>query len=141
MVRQWGSSNISVHGQNVRTNNSVESFHKFFFALVGRAHPNVWAFLTKYINMEHIKAVQLIRRARGEELPPRQRAKYIRQNEAILRAQNQFGIDGNIDKFLTTMCRSTDRLVADFDPGKANLIIFYLRFLYGQVYIWCCRFR
>lgn len=120
-----------MHGQNVQTNNSVESFHKFFFTLVGRAHPNIWAFLTKFINVEHIKAVQLIRRVRGEELPPRQRAKYIRRNDAIQRAQNQFGIDGDVDKFLTTMCQSSKRLVAYFDPGKANLIIFDLRFFNG----------
>lgn len=141
VLRQWGAKDISVHGQAVRTNNSVESFHRYFFSKVGCAHPNVWAFLTKLKQMEHTKAVQLFRRQNGEEAPAHQRGKYVKRNIIINRAQDQLELDGDVDKFLTALSRTNGRLVTLFEPGNLNLMISYMYYLFFDIYnIYCsCR--
>lgn len=120
MFEQWGNNNISVHGQAVRTNNSVESFHKYFFATVGRAHPNVWTFLTKIVQVDQSKAAQLLRRQNGEESIPRIRGQNLKRNAIIKKQQEQLEIDGNIDKFLTGLIRTTSQLIAYFDVESGN---------------------
>lgn len=123
MLEQWGNNNISVHDEAVRTNNSVESFHKYFIATVGRAHPNVWAFLTKIVHVEQSKAAQLRRRHNVEESIPRSRAKNLKRNAIIKRSQEQLRIDGNIDHFLTGLIRTTSHLVTYFDVESGNYTI------------------
>lgn len=117
MVNQWGTRNISVHDQSVRTNNSVESFHRYLLNMIGRAHPNVWVLLTMVIANEHTKVSQLVRRRHGEEMAPRSRARYRRRNNQIKLAQTTFANDGDIDKFLRALNRPTQALVAQFEPS------------------------
>lgn len=42
----WLSENISVFLLPNRTNNAVESVHRSLFRIVGRAHPNIWMFIS-----------------------------------------------------------------------------------------------
>lgn len=117
MVRQWGRQNISVYGHAVRSNNSVESVHRYMFETVGRAHPNIWIFLTKILQIEHTKSVQLSRTRNGEEVRQTRRCEYRRQDERIRAAQQQFDIDSDIEIFLRSLSRIAANLVAQFDPG------------------------
>lgn len=85
--------------------------------------------------MEHTKAVQLFRRQNGEEAPAQQRGKYVKRNIIIKQAQDQLQVDGDADKFLTTLSRTTGRLVALFDPGNINLNDFlYVYYFFHYIY-------
>lgn len=81
--RQWMDENISVYGQQHRTNNAVESFHSRLSKVMGRQHPNIWVFITNLQKMEHTMAMDFTRVRRGEELPIRQRPHLIRMNQQI----------------------------------------------------------
>ncbi|XP_019879374.1 uncharacterized protein LOC109607312 [Aethina tumida] len=81
--RQWTRANVSVFGEEMRTNNSVESFHNSLVRMIGRKHPNIWVFVTHLLNMENAKASDLVRMTRGLQEPNTPRARYTRLNRRI----------------------------------------------------------
>lgn len=125
LVRVWSTQNISVHGQLVRTNNSVESFHNYFFGKIGYAHPNVWMFLSKLKQAEHTKAVQLIRVKNGIEILELRRRTYRLAEDQIRAAEAALSLDGDVERFLRKVSHQSGRLMRTLSTIPGNLFIPY----------------
>lgn len=100
-----------MHGQLVRTNNSVESFHKYLLTKIGRAHPNVWIFLKKIQEVEHSKAVQLTRVQNGLQPLEVRRIRYRVADQVIRDAEAALLIDGDVERFLRNVCHQSSDLI------------------------------
>lgn len=83
LQRQWANAGISVHGEDQRTNNAVESFHYRLLRSLGRQHPNIWVFVTGLQAVEQSVAMDLLRLRRGEQIPIRQRPFRVLVNRRI----------------------------------------------------------
>lgn len=84
----WNVYQRTLRGED-RTNNSVEAWHRRFNALVGKAHPSLYAFLRSLNREEQYVA------ARREDIenghpPPEKKALYKRNDERILRLVQRF---------------------------------------------------
>lgn len=105
-----------MHRQTVRTNNSVESFHKLLFETIGRAHPNVWVFLAKIQKIEHVKAVQLTRVVNGIEIVEVRRRQYRLAENRIRAAEIILDENHDVERFLRTVSHQSSRLMDMFAP-------------------------
>lgn len=83
LYRQWANIDISIHREEVRTNNSVESFHGRLLRSIGRQHPNIWMFVIGIQKIEHSLSMDFVRLRRGEEVPIRRRPEQVRLNRQI----------------------------------------------------------
>lgn len=122
LTRVWSNQNVSVHGELVRTNNSVESFHKYLFDQIGRSHPNVWIFLNKLKAVEHAKAVQLNRVRNGFEQPEERRRKYRLGENVIRQAEQVLSSNHDVERFLRVVSHQSSRLIQMLATVPGNLI-------------------
>lgn len=123
LTSTWTGPNVSVHGQTIRTNNSVESYHKYLFTSIGRAHPNIWMFLSKMLEVEHTKATQLGRVINGYEVLEERRRIYRLADKRIQAASVLLNSDNDVERFLRTVSHQSARLILLFDPLPGNFFL------------------
>lgn len=111
----WSPDEISVYGQTIRTNNSVESFHAFLKKRMGGPHPNIWSFLTLQKKIFYTKNILLANRKGGVEAMPRRCDDQLMKESRIKDAEKEYELDGDAEAFLVRVSVGYDKLINDFD--------------------------
>ncbi|KAJ3659584.1 hypothetical protein Zmor_011267 [Zophobas morio] len=96
-LRRWRNQNVSVYGQEFRTNNAVESFHSTLVQMIGNPHVSFWRFIESLRKVEHKKACDAIRVHRGEYITMSRGQKLKRIQAALDKEKQRFDNDEDRD--------------------------------------------
>lgn len=100
-LKRWASTtDISVHGDRVRTNNGTESMHRNLMSLVGKPHPNVYLFIQQLQRFDNKHSLNLKRYNDNVSAPRNRKESYVLSDALIGRAEKYLEMTNDVEGFL-----------------------------------------